>query len=388
MRIGLVTPAPPGSRNGNRVTANRWAGILRDLGHRVALSQSYDGEDFDLLVAIHALRSADAVAAFRARWPKRPIVVLLAGTDVYGPLYEEGGGAVLDAADRVVTLQRLAVDELRPGHKGKARTIVQSAKPTPGPGPASKARRFDVSVVGHLRPVKDPLLPARAARRLPPESRIRVLQLGDPMSPAMARQAAALAARHPRYTWLRDLPAWRARRLLKRSQLMVISSISEGGANVVSEAVVDGVPVLASRMPGNVGLLGDDYPGYFPVGSSSELRRLLLRCERDPAMLAQLREAAAPLRSLLTPGARTRRLGRPPRRSWRQARAKAVIPVPRHGNPCPLRTDRPPRRDPRHDTRRRLVSSPLRRGPRRDIRPSPRRAFSCAMEAIDPPAAT
>ena len=301
MRIGLVTPAPPGSRNGNRVTANRWAGILRDLGHRVALSQSYDGEDFDLLVAIHALRSADAVAAFRARWPKRPIVVLLAGTDVYGPLYEEGGGAVLDAADRVVTLQRLAVDELRPEHKGKARTIVQSAKPTPGPGPASKARRFDVSVVGHLRPVKDPLLPARAARRLPPESRIRVLQLGDPMNPAMARQAAALAARHPRYTWLRDLPAWRARRLLKRSQLMVISSISEGGANVVSEAVVDGVPVLASRMPGNVGLLGDDYPGYFPVGSSSELRRLLLSCERDPAVLAQLREAAAPLRSLLTP---------------------------------------------------------------------------------------
>ena len=301
MRIGLVTPAPPGSRNGNRVTANRWAGILRDLGHRVALSQSYEGEDFDLLVAIHALRSAGAVAAFRARWPKRRVVVLLAGTDVYGPLYEEGGAAVLDAADRIVTLQRLAVDELRPEHKGKARTIVQSAKPTPGPGPASKARRFDVSVVGHLRPVKDPLLPARAARRLPPESRIRVLQLGDPLSPAMARQAAAVAARHPRYTWLRDLPAWRARRLLKRSQLMVISSISEGGANVVSEAVVDGVPVLASRMPGNVGLLGDDYPGYFPVGGSSELRRLLLRCERDPAVLAQLRAAAAPLRSLLTP---------------------------------------------------------------------------------------
>ncbi len=301
MHIGLVTPAPPYSRNGNRVTANRWAGILRGLGHRVTVSQTYDGHDFDLLVAIHALRSAQAVATFKARWPARPVVVLLAGTDVYGPLYEEDGGLVLDLADRLVTLQRLAVDELRQEHKNKVRTIVQSARPTPTPGPSPNARHFDVSVVGHLRPVKDPFLTANATRRLSLNSRIRVLQLGDAMSPAMDRRAGALAASHPRYTWKRGLPAWRARRLLKKSQVMVISSLSEGGANVVSEAVVDGVPVLASRMPGNVGLLGDDYPGYFPVGGGAELRRLLLRCESDPVFLSRLREAETPLRSLLDP---------------------------------------------------------------------------------------
>ena len=301
MHVGLVTPAPPYSRNGNRVTANRWAGILRDLDHRVTVSQTYDGQGFDLLVAIHALRSAQAVAAFKARWPARPVVVLLAGTDVYGPLYEEDGGLVLDWANRLVTLQRLAVDELRLEHKNKVRTIVQSARPTPTPGPSPNARHFDVTVVGHLRPVKDPFLTAEATRRLPRESRIRVLQLGDSMGPAMTRRASALAARNPRYTWIRGLPAWRARRLLKRSQVMVISSLSEGGANVVSEAAVDGVPILASRMPGNVGLLGDDYPGYFPVGDSTELRRLLLCCENDPGFLACLREAEAPLRSLLDP---------------------------------------------------------------------------------------
>ncbi|MCY4447544.1 MAG: selenoneine biosynthesis selenosugar synthase SenB [Chloroflexi bacterium] len=301
MYIGLVTPAPPYSRNGNRVTANRWAGILRSLGHRVTISQTYNGQDFDLLVAIHALRSAEAVVAFKARRPANPIVVLLAGTDVYGPLYEEGGGPVLDAADRLVTLQRLAVDELRPEHKDKVRTIVQSARPTPTSGPSPNARHFDVTVVGHLRPVKDPFLTAEATRRLPRESRIRVLQLGDSMGSAMTRRASAFAARNSRYTWIRGLPAWRARRLLKRSQVMVISSLSEGGANVVSEAAVDGVPILASRMPGNVGLLGDDYPGYFPVGDSSELRRLLLCCETDPTFLTHLREAEAPLRSLLDP---------------------------------------------------------------------------------------
>lgn len=301
MYIGLVTPAPPYSRNGNRVTANRWAGILRSLGHRVTISQDYSGQDFDLLVAIHALRSAESVAAFKARRPDKPVVVLLAGTDVYGPLYEEGGGAVLDAAERLVTLQRLAVDELRPEHKAKVRTIVQSARPTPTSGPSPNARHFDVSVLGHLRPVKDPFLTADATRRLPRDSRIRVLQLGDSMGSAMTRRANALAAKHPRYAWLRGLPSWRARRLLKRSQVMVISSLSEGGANVVSEAAVDGVPILASRMPGNVGLLGDDYPGYFPVGDSAELRRLLLCCESDPAFLDCLREAGKPLRALLDP---------------------------------------------------------------------------------------
>lgn len=301
MYIGLVTPAPPYSRNGNRVTANRWAGILRSLGHRVTISQEYDGQDFDLLVAIHALRSAGSVAAFKAHRPDRPVVVLLAGTDVYGPLYEEGGGPVLDAAARLVILQRLAVDELRQEHKEKVRTIVQSARPTPTPGPSPNARHFDVSVVGHLRPVKDPFLTADATRRLPRASRIRVLQLGDSMGPAMTRRANMLAASNRRYTWMRGLPAWRARRLLKRSRVMVISSLSEGGANVVSEAAVDGVPILASHMPGNMGLLGDDYPGYFPVGDSSELRRLLLCCEGDPAFLAHLQEAGAPLRATLDP---------------------------------------------------------------------------------------
>ncbi len=301
MYIGLATPAPPGSRSGNRVTASRWAGFFRELGHRVAVRQTYDGENFDLLVAVHALRSAQSVREFNARRPGRPVIVLLAGTDVYGPLYEEGGGPVLDVAARVVTLQRLAIEELRPEHRPKVRAIVQSARPTPTAGPSPNARTFDVSVVGHLRPVKDPFLAAAATRRLPRESHIRILQLGDAMTPEMARHANALAAAHPRYEWRRGLPSWRARRVLKRSQVMVISSISEGGANVVSEAVVDGVPVLASRMPGNVGLLGDDYPGYFPVGDGAELRRLLLRCEREPAFLAQLRDAAAPLRATLNP---------------------------------------------------------------------------------------
>jgi len=39
----MVTPAPPGSRHGNRTTACRWARILRRLGHPVTVRQEWDG---------------------------------------------------------------------------------------------------------------------------------------------------------------------------------------------------------------------------------------------------------------------------------------------------------------------------------------------------------
>ncbi len=58
---------------------------------------------------------------------------------------------------------------------------------------------------------------------------------------------------------------------------------------MVSEAIVAGAPVIVSRIAGNVGLLGDDYPGYFEVGDTKALAGLLLRAETDYASLAELR---------------------------------------------------------------------------------------------------
>jgi hypothetical protein len=83
MRIRLITPAPPRSRAGNRTTAARWAGILRRLGHRVDVSVAYGGEAADVMIALHAWRSADAIAAFADRFPERPLIVTLTGTDAY-----------------------------------------------------------------------------------------------------------------------------------------------------------------------------------------------------------------------------------------------------------------------------------------------------------------
>ena len=155
MNILLVTPAPRGSRSGNRVTALRWAGHLRSLGHRVRIAESWEGAACDLLVALHATKSASSVARFRAQRPGAPIVLTLTGTDVYGDGLASAG-ATLEAAWRIVVLQAGAVEAVPDAARRKVRVVVQSAHGAP-PAPAVPGT-FQVCVLAHLRAVKGPLL--------------------------------------------------------------------------------------------------------------------------------------------------------------------------------------------------------------------------------------
>lgn len=296
MRIGIITPAPPRSRYGNRVTALRWARILRELGHRVKLAQTCQGEPFDLLIALHARRSHSAIKRFHSERPQSPIVVALTGTDLYRDLpRNRQAQESLELATRIVVLQPKALEELRPRWRNKTRVIFQSAVMARGTGRSRRkkmlrrARRtFDVCVIGHLRRVKDPFRAALAARLLPRESRIRIVHAGGAMSPGMADRARKEMKRNTRYRWLGEQPRRRIGRLLAETRLTVLSSRMEGGANVLSEAIFAACPVLASCIPGSVGILGEDYPGYFKAGDSSGLARLLLRAEKDSAFLRKL----------------------------------------------------------------------------------------------------
>jgi putative glycosyltransferase (TIGR04348 family) len=288
LKIRIVCPSPPGSRSGNRVTALRWARILRGLGHRVAVETAYRDAPCDLLIVLHARRGAASAARFRRLHPGRPLIVALTGTDVYRDIHRSRRAREsLAIADRIVVLQALAVRELPRTARPKTRVIVQSAESLDR-APARGRKAFDVAVVGHLRSEKDPFRAATAARRLPPESSLRVLHAGRAGSRAMERRVRAEAERNPRYRWLGDVSHSAARRLIARSRLLVLTSRMEGGANVIAEAVVAGVPVLSSRIPGSVGLLGPSYPGYFPPGSTTALRGLLIRAESDPRFLAAL----------------------------------------------------------------------------------------------------
>jgi putative glycosyltransferase (TIGR04348 family) len=279
MHIALVTPAAAASHHGNRVTAERWASILEGLGHSVAVAREFAGEGADLLVALHARKSAGSVRSAAAAGV--PVVLALTGTDLYPDLGTSGvDESVLEAAARLVVLQPLGIEQLPGRLRSRARVVGQSAEPAPDPA-APEPGVFGVAVLAHLRPVKDPLLPAAAARLLPADSRVRVWHAGAVLDAELATESSAEAATNPRYRWLGDLPHPEALRLLAGSRVLVHPSRHEGGANVVSEALAAGIPVLASRIPGTVGLLGTEHPGYFPPGDAAALAEAIAAAENN-----------------------------------------------------------------------------------------------------------
>lgn len=293
MRVFIACPAPRHSRKGNRVTAERWARILEELGHQVIIGPGDAAGLGDCLLGLHARKSHRAIRAFRRQFPGRPILVALTGTDLYRDLDRSRWAQLsLEWADRIIALQSEAIRSLSRSWRKKMHIIYQSAEPTPNP-PPHRPGRFDVCVLGHLRYEKDPFRCALALKRLPPDSRIQVTHAGEALSPAMERRAQQIMAREPRYHWIGEVPRGQARRLLARSRLLVLSSRMEGGANVIGEAMVDGVPVLATRIDGNVGMLGRDYAGYFPVGDTMALSRQLWRAESDAEFYERLRRACA-----------------------------------------------------------------------------------------------
>ena len=301
MKIFMACPAPPRSLKGNRVTAVRWARILQGLGHRLTIGQDFDGQPCDLMVALHARKSHEALRHYRQRQPHGPLVLCLTGTDLYHDIRtSKKAQRSLELADRLVLLQPHGIGALPPRLRKKARVVIQSAAPVAARR-AGGVNPFDVAVLGHLRAVKDPFRAALALRHVPAEAPIRVLQLGLALSPAMAARARQLMKKDRRYRWLGPVPYGKARRILARSRLMVISSKLEGGANVISEALADGVPILASRMSGNIGLLGADYPGYFPVGDARALARLLVRAASDAEFYARLKKWCVGLAAMVQP---------------------------------------------------------------------------------------
>ena len=206
----------------------------------------------------------------------------------------------MEMADALICLHDLIGEALPASLRKKLHVVRQSALPLPGPRRPAK-RNFDICVIGHLRDEKDPFRTALAARRLPTDSLIRIIHLGKAHTPDFASQATAEMALNPRYRWLGEVPGWRVRRELAKTRLMVISSNQEGGANVVSEAVVAGVPVIASDIAGNVGLMGRDYPGYYPVRDEAALAHLLERAEMEPTFLATLERHGRKLSSRFRP---------------------------------------------------------------------------------------
>lgn len=301
LSITIETPAQPGSRAGNRVTAERWRHLLAGLGHNVRVTTGFEGAPADLLIAIHAWRSAEAITRFHQSFPDRPIVVCLSGTDIYKFQHTdpEVTLASLDAATALVGLHDRVAGSIPERLRARLRIIQQSVPPIARRAP--RADRFDVCVVAHLREEKDPLRAAYAARLLPPQSRVEIIHAGRALDDSLATEARREMSRNPRYRWLGEISSEAVRELLASSRLMVLSSLMEGGANALGEAITAGVPVITSAIEGSLRLLGADYPGTYPVGHTEALAALLEHAETDDAYLEQLTAACAARTPLFTP---------------------------------------------------------------------------------------
>jgi len=304
MRVALITPYLPAVRNGNAHSAVRWRAFLRQAGHRVVMATDWMDAPADAMVALHARRSHGAVARFAQAHPERPLILMLTGTDLYRDIKTDAQAQQsLALAHTLVVLQEAGVAELPPEHRAKTVVIYQSS-PTPGPRPRP-VRHFSVGVAAHLRDEKDPFRAALALPLLPADSRIRLWHIGGELQPGLEQQAtelgAKLAGRLPRWRWLGSRPHGQTLARIGGSHLLVVPSRMEGGANVICEAVVAGTPVLASRISGNVGMLGADYDGYFPLGDEAALARLLYRAEKEPSFYRQLAQQCARRAPLFAP---------------------------------------------------------------------------------------
>jgi putative glycosyltransferase (TIGR04348 family) len=300
MKIVLITPALREQRNGNWYTAARWRDMLREAGHTVRVQMSWDGKPADMMIALHARRSAQAIEAFAVQYPSIPLVVALTGTDLYRDIHHDKSAQwALQLAHRIVVLQDKAVLELSPSSAAKTRVIYQSAPDIERR--AEHAGQFNVLVIGHLREEKDPFRPAFASAYLAEHSLTQITHLGRALSKNMADLAYRVEQQLKRWHWAGETPHERVLQKLAGAHLLVISSLMEGGANVISEALAANVPVIASDIPGNVGMLGDDYNGFFPVGNERQLARMISKAEHDPDFYAGLVTQCRGRRHLMQP---------------------------------------------------------------------------------------
>jgi len=342
--VVIVTPAWAEGNNGNWQTARRWArhlgakhtvvlvdrwptGRAQVFGRRAATTSEDQARRLasaaTVLIALHAHRSHSSIQAWHHGHGPKGLAVVLTGTDLYRVLPGQDDIATrevmesLRAAQALVVLQDQAPEDLPAEVRHKASVIFQST------GTRSTLHKPDLQrfalralMVGHLREEKDPQTLQQAAallhprptpsfailhtspRRLPP---IRIDHLGAALDPRFASEARATQEAHPHYRWLGGCKHAQTRARIQRAHVLVHTSRMEGGAHVIMEAVCSGTPVLASRMAGNVGMLGVDYAGYFEVGDAAGLAQALRRFQADPGFRATLERQCAARSGLFSP---------------------------------------------------------------------------------------
>jgi len=303
-QIVIVSPALLDANNGNWQTAKRWASLL-SVHYRTRIIKDWPddkAQSDDIMLALHARRSAPSIGAWALQRDKAALIVVLTGTDLYRDIHTDTHAQQsLDSAARLIVLQSMGVSELPVQHHAKTHVVLQS---TTTRKTLHKIQRVLRAVmVGHLRDEKSPQTLFAAAQLLRAREDIFIEHIGAGLDAALAQDAINTEAACANYTWARALKHSQTRSKIQHAHVLVHASKMEGGAHVVMEAVCSGTPVIASDIAGNVGMLGEDYAGYFPVGDAQALAAMLERCKDEPQFIDTLKSQCAQRAPLFAPQA-------------------------------------------------------------------------------------
>ncbi len=300
--IVIISPALQDANNGNWQTAQRWGQML-SKEHRIRIIKTWEpdtGQSDEVMIALHARRSASSISVWQSQRGSRSLIVALTGTDLYRDIQiDTQAQHSLDAAGQLIVLQELGIQSLPAKHHAKTHTVFQST--TSRKTLLKTNKHLNAVMVGHLRDEKMPQTLFEAALLLQDEKGIRISHIGAGLDEKLAEDAIKTEALCAGYTWARGLKHTQTRSRIQRAHVLVHTSKMEGGAHVIMEAVCSGTPVIASRMDGNVGMLGGGYDGYFPVGDAQALAAMLRRCKNEPRFLDHLASQCALRAPLFAP---------------------------------------------------------------------------------------
>ncbi len=150
------------------------------------------------------------------------------------------------------------------------------------PAPGLDAKQLQILFPSRIVQQKDPLLMVEVARALKGrgvEFQIHVVGEGDLEEAVREKvgeyQLEGWVELHP--------PTATPQRWFAACDVVLLTSEFEGVPATVFEAMAMGRPVVASALPGNTELLGDDYPGLVePIGAVDEYVEALARLAADP----------------------------------------------------------------------------------------------------------
>ncbi len=293
MKVLVTTPYERSSLQGNTVTAMRMVSILSEAGMDAEMlckgEQINELAVADVLIALHARKSAHFIDDFDRVNPDGKMIVFLTGTDLYRDIPNgcKICEASMDRADALVVSQEVSLTSVPYKFRDKS-TVVHKSIQLPELELNAEAEPGLFSVVGHLREVKQPFMAVESLQLL--DDSVRLVLLGDAVALDYGGAAQSWQFKEPRFKWLGRLEYVETLKWMQRSVATINTSLVEGGANSVGESIVLGVPVLASRIEGNVGMLGADYEGYFSPDDKQGLADLMSRVIHDADLSVRLRD--------------------------------------------------------------------------------------------------